>query len=240
VALDVVGGTPVLLTGAGETARGEVWLANTGAQAVTLTSATLTVDVPPAAPESGSIPLPEDAVIAVGDFKRLSIQFGMPPFTPGGTYAAHIDVELVPGGVQVIPASFIVVSSPNVALAPHQPIFSGVTAGSTFSTTVIVRNVGNMAVTVGPIPDEPLFEVVADERVLQFGLGGSVEVRPDTAIAPTSEILAFVTTPVPAIPPGGWSELTFDVVVPATVGADLHLRALPRIVNERFTIDLLT
>ena len=240
MALDVVGGTPVLLTGAGEVARGEIWLSNSGAEPVTMTSATLTVDVPPAAPESGPIPIPEDAVIGVGEFKRLSIQFGMPPFTPGGTYTAHIDVGLVPGGVQVIPASFIVLSSSNVALAPNRPVFTGVNPGSTFSATVIVRNVGNVAVTVGPIPDEPLFEIVADERVLQFGLGGSVEVRPDTAIAPTPDTLTFVTPPIPPVPPGGWSEVTFDVVVPATVSLNRHLRALPRIVNERFPLDLLT
>jgi hypothetical protein len=238
VPLTVAGSPTLLLVGGGETAKGEVWLENTTGAEVKITNATLTVHVG-GVDQHGPIPLPSDASLPDNSFKRLSIGFGMEPFTAPGPYVAHVDLETSIGN-QTIPATLIVLANAQVAVLPEQPVFAGVVPGSTITTAAIVRNVGNVAVTVASMADEPLFEVVAGQRLLGVGTGGIVQVQPATSLAPLALDLKFTLGATPTIVPAGWERIAIDVLVPAGLGTGQHVRALPRIVNDRFNIDLLT
>jgi hypothetical protein len=238
VPLDVAGSPTLLLVGGGETAKGEVWLENRTGGEVTIKTAQLTVQVP-TGPQTGPIPLPSDAALADNSFKRLSIGFGMEPFTAPGPYLAHVDLD-TSIGLQTIPATLVVLANAQVAVLPEQPVFAGVVPGSTITTAAIVRNVGNVAVTVASVPDEPLFDVVAGQRLLGVGTGGIVQVQPATSLAPLAFDLKFTLATTPTIAPAEWARIGIDVLVPAGLSTGLHVRALPRIVNDRFNIDLLT
>ena len=178
--LDVAGTGTVLLVGGGETAQGEAWLENNTGGDVKIEKAELSIQVA-AVEQTGQIPLPPDETIADKSFRRLSISFGMEPFTAPGQYAAHLDLT-TSIGVQVIPASLVVLTNEQVAVLPEQPVFTGVVPPSTITTAVIVRNVGNASVTVDSIADEPLFEVVAGQRLLGVGAGGVVQVQPASSL----------------------------------------------------------
>jgi hypothetical protein len=238
VPLTVAGSPTVLLVGGGETAKGEVWLQNTTGAEVKIHSARLTVQTP-TGNQTGPIPLPTEAPIADKSFKRLSIGFGIEPFTAPGEYVAHVDLD-TSIGVQTIPASLVVLANAQVAVLPEQPVFAGVAPASTITTAVIVRNVGNVAVTVTSVADEPLFDVVAGQRMLGVGAGGIVQVQPATSLAPLALDLKFTLAATPTIAPAEWARIGIDVLVPAALGLGRHVRALPRIVNDRFNIDLLT
>jgi hypothetical protein len=106
-------------------------------------------------------------------------------------------------------------------------------------TAAIVRNVGNIAVTVASMADEPLFESWRP-RLLGVGTGGIVQVQPATSLAPLALDLKFTLAATPTIVPAGWERIGIDVLVPAGLSTGQHVRALPRIVNDRFNIDLLT
>ena len=236
--LDVAGSPTVLLVGGGETAQGEIWLENNTGGDVKIDAATLSVMVG-GVDQTGPIPLPADASLAAKSFKRLSIGFGMEPFTAPGQYAAHVDLTTSIGN-QTIPATLVVLANAQVAVLPEQPVFSGVLPASTITTAVIVRNVGNVAVTVASVPDEPLFEVVAGQRLLGVGAGGIVQVQPASSLAPLALDLTFTLAATPTIGPAEWARIGIDILVPAGLGLGQHVRALPRIVNDRFNIDLLT
>jgi hypothetical protein len=238
VPLDVAGSPTVLLVGGGETAKGDVWLENNTGGDVKIDSALLTVQVA-GVDQTGPIPLPSDASIANNSFKRMSIGFGMEPFTAPGQYVARVDLQTSIGN-QTIPATLIVLANAQVAVLPEQPVFVGVVPGSTITTAAIVRNVGNVNVTVASVPDEPLFEVVAGQRLLGVGAGGVVQVQPANSLVPLALDLTFTLATTPTIAPAGWARIGIDVSVPVGVSTGQHLRALPRIVNDRFNLDLLT
>jgi hypothetical protein len=238
VPLDVAGSPTALLVGGGETAKGEIWLENNTGGEVKIDSATLTVRVG-AVDQTGPIPIPSDASLADKSFKRLSIAFGMEPFTAPGQYTAHVDLS-TSIGAQTIPATLVVLANAQVAVLPEQPVFTGVVPGSTITTGAIVRNVGNVAVTVASISDEPLFDVNAGQRLLGVGAGGIVQVQPATSLAPLALDLTFTLAATPTIAPAEWARVGFDILVPAGLTTGQHVRALPRIVNDRFNVDLLT
>jgi hypothetical protein len=236
--LDVAGTGTILLIGGGETVQGEVWLENNTGAEVKIESAELTVQVG-AVSQTGSIPLPDSEVIADQSFRRLSVGFGMEPFTAPGDYVAHVDL-VTSIGLQTIPASLVVLANAQVAVLPEQPVFTQVVPPTTITTSVIVRNVGNVPVTVDAVADEPVFEVVAGQRLLGVGAGGIVQVQPATSLAPTGQQLTFTLATTPTIAPAAWAKIGVDVAVPAALGTGSHFRALPRIVNDRFSIDLVT
>ena len=178
--LDVAGTGTILLVGGGETAQGEVWLENNTGGEVKIEDVHLTVTVG-GADQTGRIPLPADEVIANQSFRRLSISFGMEPFTAPGEYAARVDLD-TSVGAQSIPAVLVVVANAQLAVLCEQPVFTKVVPPTTLATAVIVRNLGNVAVDVDAIVDEPLFEVAAGQRLIGVGAGGVVQVQPDVQL----------------------------------------------------------
>ena len=78
--------------------------------------------------QTGPIPIPSDASLADKSFKRLSIGFGMEPFTAPGQYPAHVDLS-TSIGAQTIPATLVVLANAQVAVLPEQPVFTGVLPG---------------------------------------------------------------------------------------------------------------
>ena len=234
--LDVVGTTPVLIVGTGDVVRGELWLSNPGAADLKLTGATITVTLPTGA-EAGPIPLPPDVVIPALGVRRMIVEMGMQPLTPPDTYPAVLDL-VTSAGNQGIPASMVVTAVSAPVIVPDRVIFDGVAASDVVSGSVVVRNDGNVPITVGPMADEPLLEVRAHPRVLAVGTGGALVVEPAVGLAPTGT--ATFTNDTPTIAPGGWAAVAFQLTAPATLATNAHLRALPRIGTERFAVDLLT
>src|SRR4051794_34823434 len=104
--LDVAGTGTILLLGGGETAQGEVWLENNTGADVKVDDAHLSIQVG-AVEQTGRIPLAADEMIAKQSFRRLSISFGMEPFTAPGEYVAHVDLD-TSIGAQSIPALLVV------------------------------------------------------------------------------------------------------------------------------------
>ena len=236
--LDVAGSGTALLLGGGTTAQGEIWLENNTGAEVTIDKAELTVQVG-AGSQTGPIPLPQDASIGAQSFKRLAIGFGMEPSTAPGEYPASVDL-VTSIGSQTIAAMLIVLANPQVVVLPEQTVFTGVVAGSTISTALIVRNVGNVAVTVSSVPDEPLFEIGVGQRLLGVDATGDVTVQPAIDLAELPQKLSFTLASTPTVAAAGWAKIGVDIAVPAGLSSGKHLRALPRIVNDRCSIDLLT
>jgi hypothetical protein len=236
--LDVAGTGTILLVGGGETAQGEVWLENNTGAEVKVEDAHLTITVG-GVQQTGRIPIPADEVIGKQSFRRLSIALGMEPFTAPGEYVAQVDLD-TSIGPQTIPALLIVLANAQVAVLCEQPVFTGVVPPATLSTAVIVRNVGNVAFDVDTIVDEPLFEVVAGQRLLGVGAGGVVQVQPASSLVATTHELTFTLGSTPTIAPAEWAKVGVDIGVPAGLPKELHVRALPRLGNDRFSIDLVT
>jgi hypothetical protein len=101
-----------------------------------------------------------------------------------------------------------------------------------------VRNRGNTPFTVNPIPNEDLVEVVVVPRVLEVGTTGAVTVEPAPGATPSGSVT--FTNPTPTINPGDWAQVDVQITAPASMTADRHFRVMPRIVTERFIVDLLT
>jgi hypothetical protein len=239
VPLDVAGSGTALLLGGGSTVQGEIWLQNNSGAEVKIHGATLTVDVGGVS-QQGPIPLPQDETIATQSFRRLAIGFGMEPFTAPGEYTASVELDFADGTSQTIPATLVVVANAQVAVLPEQTVFTDVVSPSTISTAAIVRNVGNVPLTVSSITDEPLLDIGASQRLLGVDGTGSVVVQPATDLTPLPETLSFTLGATPTIGPAEWNKIDIDIAVPIGLSAGRHLRALPRIVNDRFSIDLLT
>jgi hypothetical protein len=235
--LDVGGTTPVLLVAEGSSVEGEIWLANSSGVPVHVTAAQLSVTLATGV-ETGPIQMPADAAVPANASKRLLISMGMQPFTAPGSYAAKIDLT-TSAGSQSIPATFFVAALLRLGLVAERQVFVGVKALAKVSGSVVVVNRGNVAVKVGPIAEEALFEVTTNARVLAVGAGGVVAVEPATGLTPVPGKVTF-TNAKPVIPVGGCADVTFQLTVPAGVVANRHLRCLPRIATDRFTIDLLT
>jgi hypothetical protein len=236
--LDVAGTTPVLLRAEGERVQGEVWLVNNSEDAVVVKSAHLSVQLP-SGPEEGLIQLPSDAAVPGNTSKRLLISTGMQPFIAPGTYDAAIRLIYPDDSEQSIPATFLIVTLFRLGIVADRQVFTGVKAGAKVKGKVVVLNTGNVPITVSSIPDEPLLEVTTAARVVALGNGGVAAVQPATGLKPLAGKVKF-TNDKPEIPVGGWADVNFQLTTPAGLGSNLHVRVLPRIATERFTVDLLT
>jgi hypothetical protein len=235
--LDVLGTTPVLLLGDGQKVEGEVWFENSSANDVKIDHAVLSVTFSTGL-VSAAIGIPPDAAIAAGATRRLLVSVGVPPFTPPASYPASIDLTTSVGG-QTIPATFVVPTLLRVAVVADQQVFTGVQSTDVVSGSVVVRNIGNVPVDVGKIPDEQLLEVKATERVLAVNGSGTLIAEPAVGLLAVAGSATFVN-PTPTIPVGSWTDLTYQMTVPAGLPTNAHLRVLPRILTERFPIDVLT
>jgi hypothetical protein len=235
--LDVLGSVPALVLGALDQLRGEVWLSNPSDSEVKLSSATLTVTISGPA-EQGKIQIPPDTVVAARASKRLSISFGIEPFTAPGSYTASIDLDTSAGPVS-IPATLVIERVVAIGFTNRQHVFAGVTSASKIKGSLVVLNRGNVAFAVDAIPDEPLFEIVPMPRVVAVANDGEVTVSPAPAMTPVAGTLHF-TNDTPTIAVGGWAEVGYEITTPAGLPTATHLRALPRIGTERFSVDLLT
>ena len=233
--LTVEGSTPILLYGEQDQMQGEVWLSNPTGAAIEITSGSLLVNF--AVPETGAISFPASAEVPAGATRRLGLTMTLQPFTVPGFYPATITIQ-TNTGPETIPATAVVASVFLPVLAPATITFTDVTPATTLDSSLIVRNRGNIPIVVNSIPGETLAEVVILPRVLKSGTGGSVSVGPAPGSL-TGGTVTF-TNNTPTISPGDWAQVEFHLTTPATLAADRHFRILPRIVNERFVVNLLT
>jgi hypothetical protein len=235
MALTVNSPVPILLFGERDQMQGEVWLANSAGSSVDLIGGSLQVNF--AVPETGPITFPSGAAIPPNAARRLALNLAISPSTPAGVYGATVTI-VTAAGSQAVAAQAIVAGTVVPALGPAKFTFTGVTAATTFNGTIIVRNRGNTPFTVNQIPDENLAEVVVAPQVLEVGAGGAVLVEPAPA-ATAGGTVAF-TNPTPTLNPGEWAQVDFQLTTPAALAADRHFRVMPRIITERFVVDLLT
>jgi hypothetical protein len=226
---------PILIFGTVDGAAGEVWLENKSGASITVSKAVVAVTVG-AVTDTGTITF-ADVPINNGAIKRVVFRFGLDVFTPPGTHPATVTLETSAGSLPVT-AELIVAKKLDLELAETSTVFTGVTASTTYQGTVIAMNRGNIPVTVGEIPDEPLVEVVTTPRVLTVAPGGDVSVAPAPGLAPAGT--ATFTNTKPTVEPGDWAVVTFDLTTPAGLTADRYFRVLPRIATRRFVIDLVT
>ena len=240
VPLDVAGSPTALLLGGGETVKGEIWLQNnTGRRGQ---------DRHRDAVGPGRRRRPDTGRSRCRRTRRSGrrlVQTTVDRLRDGAVhrpwdYTAQVDARYLDRHPDHSRDAHRP-SNAQVAVLPEQPVFAGVVPGSTITTAAIIRNVGNVAVTVASVPDEPLFEVVAGQRLLGVDGGGIVHVQPATNLAPLAlDLLKFTLAATPTIAPADWAKVGIDIAVPAGLSTGQHLRALPRIVNDRFNIDLLT
>jgi large exoprotein involved in heme utilization and adhesion len=233
---DLPAPTPILIFGVGEQVEGRVWLKNATGAEIKVTRADLTVDFPTGS-ATGQIPLPEDAGIPPGETQPLIIQSGLTVFSAPDTYNATVTLTTSAGN-QAIPAKLVIAATKSVALAPTVAVFTGVLSSTDYDGSVVAVNRGNTAITVGPIPDEALLEVVSTPRALTVENDGTASVVPALATAPSGN--ATFTNPTPTIQPGGWAPVTFKLRTPAGLAMNRHYRVFPRIAMQRFAVDLLT
>lgn len=234
--LEVAGTVPILIVGRAQQVDGEVWLANPTGADIAISGATITITLPSGV-ESGPIQLPPDARVPAQTSRRLAISMGMQPLTPPDTYPGSLDL-VTSAGNQSIGVSLVVVATVAPALVPERFVFAGVAPAAVVGASVVVRNDGNVALAVGPLPEEPLFEVRAHPRVLALAVGGAVSVEPALGLAAVGTVT--FTNDTPTVAPGGWAAVAFQLTVPGGIPANAHLRALPRVATERFAVDLLT
>lgn len=235
-AFEVLTPTPILILGDAKQVEGEIWLANSGAAEIKVDSATLTVNFP-SGTQSGPIFAGSETAVPAGSIRRLLIRSGSSSFTPPGSFTASVDLS-TSAGSQTIPATVIVTSSVDLELSTTPVLFTGVVASTTYAGEVVAVNRGNASVAVGPIPDETLLEMVSIPRILAVAPGGAVSLGPAEGLTPGGT--ATFTNNTPTIDPGGFAKVDFVLTTPSTLAANRHFRVLPRIVNQRFVIDLLT
>ena len=233
--LTVVGSTPILLFGELDQMQGEVWLANPTASDIGVSDGSILVNF--ATPETGTIAFPNGAAVPAGATRRLGLNLAIRPDTSPGLYAATISLN-TSAGVETIPASAVVATVYLPALGPTKVTFSGVAPSSTVDGNLVVRNRGNVPITVNGIPDETLVEVVVIPRALEVDAAGAASVTP--APGPSAGGTVTFTNATPTIAPGDWADVDFHLATPASLVANRHFRVLPRIGNQRFVIDLLT
>jgi hypothetical protein len=233
--LTVESPVPILLFGERDQMQGEIWLSNSTPSDIGLNGGTVLVNFP--TPESGTITLPSNSAVPANSIRRLGLNMSISPVTPPGVYTATVSLDTAVGPLSAS-ATAIVAGALVPALGPAKFTFTGVTPSSTHTATIVVRNRGNTPFTVNPIPDETLAEVVVAPRTLEVGAAGAVTVEPAPAATPAGSVT--FTNPTPTINPGDWAQVDILITAPASMTADRHFRVIPRIVTERFIIDLLT
>ena len=226
--------TPILIFGKLDGAEGEVWLENTSGTDIKVDKADVTVTVN-GVMEQGTIVF-ADETIADHSIKRLVFRFGLNPFVAPGTYPGQVVLATSAGPLHV-DASLIVAQIFVLELAETSLVLAGVTSNTTHQAAVVAMNRGNVPVTVGQIPDETVFELATEPRVLTAEVGGNISVTPGPAVAPAGTVK--FTNVKPTIGPGDWSLVTFEIETPS-LNTDGHFRVMPRIATQRFVVDLLT
>lgn len=236
--LDVVGSVPVLLRGAADELKGEIWLSNPSTDDVTVSAASISVTFG-GGTETAPIQIPPDSVVAGGGSRRLLITQGLEPFTAPDSYSASIDLT-TSGGALSIAATAVVEPVVALGFAPVRVVFTSVASSSTLNGEVAVVNRGNVPLTVNTMPVESIFEVTAAPRLVAVADDGTVAVTPADGLAPLAGLELTFTNDTPTIDVGGWANVQFSITTPAGLPANSHLRSLPRIGTERFFVDLLT
>jgi hypothetical protein len=226
---------PILLFGERDQMQGEIWLSNSTPSDIGLNGGSVLVNFP--TPESGAISLPSSTTVPANSTRRLALNMSISPVTPAGVYTGTVSLDTAVGPLSA-PVTAVVASALVPALGPAKFTFTGVTASSIHNATIVLRNRGNTPFTVNPIPDETLVEIVVAPRVLEVAGTGAVTVEPAPAATPAGSVT--FSNPTPTINPGDWAQVDFQITAPATVTADRHFRVMPRIVTERFIVDLLT
>ena len=238
--LDVAGTGTILLVGGGETARGEVWLENNTGGEVKIEQRDLTVTVS-GVDQTGPHPAAADEVIADNSFRRLAIgvRDGAVHRTGrirGARRSRHLDRD---------PDHSRVVGRPGER-AGRRPLPSSRCSPrwsrpTTITTAVIVRNVGNVAVTIDAGRRRT---AVRSRRGPTAARRRRGRCRPGaTGVQPRRDRAHALRSRWPrhrrSRPPGGRRSGSTSRFRSA-LGTGGHVRALPRIVNDRFSIDLVT
>ena len=238
--LDVAGSPTVLLVGGGETAQGEVWLENNTGGDVKIEQARRSRSRSPPSSRPARYrchPMRRSPTSRSSGCRSAS---GWSPSPHPGQYVAHVDLT-TSIGIQTIPASLVVLAE---RAGGRPPGAAGVQRGwcrrrrsrppSSFATSATSRS-----------PSRRLPTNRSSKSSRASGCSASAPAgssrcsrRPTSLRSPLD--LTFTLAATPTIGPAEWARIGIDILVPAGLGTGRHVRALPRIVNDRFNIDLLT
>ena len=236
-------GEPITFAGEPALLEADVWLHNEEAEDLILRRATMTSKalqrhLP--AEEIARISVPR--VVPAHQRKLVSMSFDLDPTIPSGTYDAEIRLEGETGS-KSFRARIIVTQNYALSLDPDEFVFAA-GAGERIAGEVIVSNEGNVAVDVTPMGEYRLEDPDLRERCLCCGarLEQKEKHRQQHDVDEEEEDFGAVviTNEHVTVQPGHWALVKFNVRLPPSLPANAHLRARPRIGNERFNLDLLT
>jgi hypothetical protein len=182
-------------------------------------------------PEVAHISVPR--VLRAQQRKLLSVIFDVDPSIPPGSYDAEIRLEGSDGS-QSFPARVIVIQNYQISLDPEQFVFE-TGAATSISSVLLVRNEGNVPVEVTPMGECELKDPERPEPCLSRSAVVELKEKEEDWFG----VLRITNTEV-VVQPGTWAAVKFTLHLPDSLPANAHLRARPRVGNERFNIDILT
>jgi hypothetical protein len=228
------GEEPIVFAGEPASLEADVWLHNEEEDDLLLQRATLTcLAMQKYAKRAEIARLSVPRVVAAGQRKLLSMSFDIDPTVPPGIYEAEVRLEGTAGSKEFF-AQIIVTQNYQLSLEPDQFVFAG-DAGRRLSGEVVVWNEGNVPVDVSPMGEVRLEDPDLRERCPCCGAQDELREKEKDEFG--SVVIANDTV---VVEPGTWALVKFKVILPDSLPANAHLRARPRVGNERFNIDILT
>jgi hypothetical protein len=229
-------GDPIVLAGEPASLQADIWLHNDGKEDLLLRRAKV---ISPELqrytkqPEVARISVPR--VLGAQQRKLLSVNIDIDPSIPPGSYDAEIRLEGSDSS-QGFPARLIVTQNYQLSLDPEEFVFA-TGAATSISSELLVRNEGNVPVEVTPMGECQLKDPERRESCLSRS--AAEELKEKKEEEDWFGVLRITNTEV-VVQPGTWAAVKFTLHLPDSLPANAHLRARPRVGNERFNIDLLT
>jgi hypothetical protein len=227
-------GEPIVFAGEPTSLQADLWLHNEGKEDLLLQHARL---ISPALqrhterPDVARISVPR--VLAARQRKLLSATFNIDPSIPPGSYEAEIRLEGSDGG-QSFPARVIVTQNYQLSLDPEEFVFTA-NGATSISSELLVRNEGNVPVEVTPMGECELKDPERPEPCPCCSAAEESKQKEEDKFG-----FLRITNAADVIQPGTWTAIKFTLHLPDSLPANAHLRARPRVGNERFNIDILT
>jgi hypothetical protein len=225
---------PIIFAGSPALLEAEAWLHNDEREDLRLRRATLISSAVPMLAEQAEVArLTVPRVVLAGQRKLLSMSFDLDPSIPPGTYDAEIRLEGIAGSKSFF-AWIIVARNYQLSLEPDQFVFPA-GAGSRITAEMAVWNEGNVPIEVTPMGEYRLEDANQREPCPCCGARHERKRRDDEDFG-----CIVISNDTFLLQPGTWALVKFTAQMPDSLPPNAHLRARPRVGNERFDFDILT
>jgi hypothetical protein len=222
---------PIVFVGEPSKLHGELWLENEEKEDIAFRRGVIhasSIQGTGGRAELARLPVP--AVLRAHERKLLEVSFEIDKATVPGTYDAAILLESDTGHKK-FPAKIIVFQLYKVSFDPAKYVITA-SSGSSVPGEVMVWNRGNVSVQVVPMGEFVLKDPTRPECCCEKGEEEDADDNEFGSIVLTNDRLT--------IEPGNSSLVKYTIKVPESLPANSHLRAMPRIGNARFQIDIIT